>query len=202
VNEEIRERLAAVEGLVEPVEGEKLAELAAQVPRDRTIVEIGSHTGLSTLYLAEGSRSGEGAHVVAVDPFPEPRPKTPGIDDDPFGLGADGVLGRFLENLEGYRDIVTPLRSTSLEVARTWLAPIGLVFVDALHEYEDVRADVEAWGPYVSPGGWLALHDIWEDPERTRPSPTAAVVEQVIRPAGRLADEEIVWNLWVGRFLG
>lgn len=33
------------------------------------------------------------------------------------------------------------------------------VFIDAGHSYAAVKADIEAWAPKVSPGGWLGGHD-------------------------------------------
>jgi len=36
---------------------------------------------------------------------------------------------------------------------------IGMIFIDGSHEYELVKADMEAWRPKVVPGGIIALHD-------------------------------------------
>ena len=36
---------------------------------------------------------------------------------------------------------------------------LGLVFIDAAHDYESVTADLEAWLPTVKRGGWIGGHD-------------------------------------------
>lgn len=39
-------------------------------------------------------------------------------------------------------------------------APIRLVFVDAAHDYLNSRHDFLAWRELVSPGGFIAAHDV------------------------------------------
>lgn len=153
-----RERLANTRGLIGEAEGERLAEFAALVHPDRAIVEIGSHTGLSTMWIAAAAA----AHVFAVDPWADPRPPGPDHTDDPFELGTgDAVLAEFDHNLDrfGFRDRITPLRAPSAVVAALWVQPIGLLFIDAIHTYEGVRDDLRAWIPHVAPSGILAVHD-------------------------------------------
>lgn len=196
-------------GLCDPLEGEHLANLAATVPADQTIVEIGSHTGQSTLWLAAGSRHGFGAHIVAVDPWPDPGYA---LGDDPFDLGSgDAVLRRFFDNVRGttqlvpresYADLVTPLRLTSRAAAAGWVAPIGLLFLDALHDYKNVKADVELWSPFVPVGGWLALNDYYRDPKRTRLRGPGLIATKMLEPSGHWDECAVVWNTWVGRRIG
>ena len=37
--------------------------------------------------------------------------------------------------------------------------PIDFVFIDGDHSYDACRADIEAWTPFVKPGGVIAFHD-------------------------------------------
>jgi len=62
---------------------------------------------------------------------------------------------------EGY---YTPLKMTSLDAAKLYEdASLDFVFIDASHEYEDVKNDINAWLPKVKMGGVIAGHDYpWE----------------------------------------
>lgn len=37
---------------------------------------------------------------------------------------------------------------------------IDFLFIDAVHTYEGAKSDFESYGPWVSPGGIIALHDL------------------------------------------
>jgi hypothetical protein len=47
----------------------------------------------------------------------------------------------------------------AIEWAREWRLEAGLLFIDARHDYEAVRADFDAWAPLVASGGFIAFHD-------------------------------------------
>ena len=42
---------------------------------------------------------------------------------------------------------------------------LDFVFIDASHEYEDVKNDIVSWLPKIKHGGILAGHDYWSDPD-------------------------------------
>jgi hypothetical protein len=187
------------QGLTEPEEGRRLAALAATVPTDRAIVEIGSHTGLSSCWLAAGSRSGEQAQVFCIDPWGEPRANSM---DDPWGLGADGVLERFKSNISGttqdlenesYWDLVTPLRMTSIDAAWVWIKPVGLLFVDAIHEEGPVLEDWGSWRQHLAPGAWACFHDYGE----TYPGCRRAIEKIAVAEDWR--DISVTGTLWTAR---
>lgn len=179
-------------GLVSRDEGRTLRRLASDVPADQAIVELGSHTGLSTCWMAGGAQ----AHVFAVDPWGNPRP---GSEDDPLGYGTgDAVLEAFGLNIrhEGHADKVTPLRTTSTDLARIWAQPVGLLFIDAVHEYAHVKADVEAWAPHMARGSVIAFHDWTDDPEHPYEGVKRAIDEvgEDWKPLG------VVGSLWFARW--
>jgi hypothetical protein len=55
--------------------------------------------------------------------------------------------------------LTTILRTTSLEAAPHLPNDFDLIFIDANHEYAEVKKDILAYLPKVRPGGILAGHD-------------------------------------------
>ena len=49
-------------------------------------------------------------------------------------------------------------------VAARWHVAAGLVFIDGGHGEAPAWADYLGWAPHVAAGGWLAIHDVFEDP--------------------------------------
>ena len=41
---------------------------------------------------------------------------------------------------------------------------VALCFIDGGHGHEPAWADYRAWAPLVADGGWLCIHDVFEDP--------------------------------------
>jgi hypothetical protein len=181
-------------GLVQVDEGRRLAELAGRVPVEQAIVEVGSHTGLSTCWMAHAAQ----AHVTAIDPWADGRPNS---KDDPFELGSgQAVYERFAANLssEGLWSKVTPLRTLSTIAAQWWVQPVGLLFIDAVHELEPVKSDYLHWADRIAPGGWLAFHDYSDDPEHEYAG-VAQAIEAVVIPSGLWEEPIITLNLWTAR---
>jgi predicted O-methyltransferase YrrM len=60
-------------------------------------------------------------------------------------------------------------KPTTLDQVREILSEqmIDLLFIDADHSYEGVKADFEMYSPLVRPGGIVAFHDIANDPNPT-----------------------------------
>jgi hypothetical protein len=44
-------------------------------------------------------------------------------------------------------------------VAKCWTQSIGFLWIDGNHSYEAVKHDSEAFGAFLVPGGFVALHD-------------------------------------------
>jgi hypothetical protein len=85
----------------------------------------------------------------------------------------------FLTNLTkaGIQDTVVPLVTTSDKAAQRWREGVGLLWVDASHEYEDVKHDFLSWKQHLLPGAIVAFHDC----DKPRP---AQVVEEYLSHSG------------------
>jgi predicted O-methyltransferase YrrM len=105
------------------------------------IVELGSFVGLSTRFLADLAPA---ATIVAIDHWR-------GSEEhftDPKSIPVLPILYEtFLANCWDYRERLIPMRLSSCEglqaVAHYGLNP-DLIFIDASHAYEEVKADIEA----------------------------------------------------------
>ncbi len=135
--------LARVDGYLFPHEAAFLFELARSGPGDGAIVEIGSYRGRSTLCLAIGVKGHRATRIAAVDPH------------------VYRTEDHLRENLAhfGVGTIVQPIVTSSVAAAGAWTGPVRVVFVDGHHEQASVEADVDAWLPFLTPGGFLVLHD-------------------------------------------
>ena len=66
----------------------------------------------------------------------------------------------FLENTKNVNHIINPIRTTSLEASSLYRdRSLDFVFIDAAHDYENVKADIEAWYSKVKIGGYIGGHD-------------------------------------------
>lgn len=66
----------------------------------------------------------------------------------------------------------------SVEAARSMdHFSLNMAFLDADHSYEGVKADIEAWLPKVTPGGWIGGHDYANTDPRFNFGVTEAVDE-------------------------
>lgn len=162
-------RIRKIPGLTPESVALALADMAAQVPPDRAIVELGTYQGRTALFMAWGARQGLGAHVYAIDPWDLPGNR------EPYNQNRGGALGkhrkaftdpgtrnwaRYNVRANGYTNQVSLIRNFSVRAAEKWSAgPVGLLFVDGDHRYDAVRADVSAWAAHLAPDAVIAFDD-------------------------------------------
>lgn len=153
--QELKKITDKIDGGLGSVEAWQLYRFASSVPKDSSIVEIGSWKGKSTVCLALGSKSGNGARVYAVDPH------TGSPDHHAHGK-FENTLEIFNSNIAKavVRDIVTPIISTGEETANNWNKKVGLVFIDAQYHSEDLtRGLMNLWFNLLDVGGVILLHN-------------------------------------------
>ncbi len=126
-----------------------------ELPDDCAVVEVGSYLGRSTVLLASAVRDLRPCgRVVAIDPHEG----AVSVSGQPNAHGLS-TYDAFCRNLiaAGVRNVVREICQRSTDVL--WEQPIGLLFVDGLHDYDNVRADFGHFERWIVPGGFVAFHD-------------------------------------------
>src|SRR5690606_20084377 len=144
------DHLHDLEGWLWRREGARLAYLASRVPAGQVIVEIGSYRGKSTAYLAHGSKAGNNVEVHAVDLWDLGGQLA--ANNDVHGYDAVETFETFDAQLRraGVRSMVVAHKSDSVEAGLNWSGPpVGLLFIDGLHEREQIAREVDAWLPHM-----------------------------------------------------
>ncbi len=180
-----------IQGFMYQAELEWLADRAS---RHSVIVEIGSWRGRSTRAIADNAPG----IVYAVDTWKGTSSELENMEllrnHHPGWLREE-----FNRNMEGLRN-VTAVQMTSLEAA-TYLSNIrfDMIFIDADHSYEAVKADILAWRPLLSENDLLCGHDY----EKGFPGLVRAVRE--LLPEAHLANAEgkevgeMGFSIWTNR---
>lgn len=149
--------------------GAKILELL-DAHKPQICVEIGTWLGASAIPVALSIRRWRGT-VTCVDTWSGDIYQASG--------GPPWMLASCARNLHnaGVSAHVRVIAAPSLEAAQAWTGPIDYLYVDADHRYEAVLADLEAWVPFVRPGGLIVGDDYgnrsfpgvqraWDDFER------------------------------------
>lgn len=173
----IMQAMQSIDGFLYDDEADLLLAATARVLAmpgpPRAVVEIGSYYGKSTVVFGLAAKVlHPEAKVYAIDPH-----------QGELSVGDQTVSGQptfeqFQRNMAaaGLEQVVVPIRKRSTEVR--WNAPIGLLFVDGLHDYLSVSRDFAHFAPWVVPGGLVAFHDYGK---RDFPGVTTFVDEAVAR---------------------
>ena len=67
-------------------------------------------------------------------------------------------------HVAGLEDTLRPLWGGPTPLRGSGLHRLALVFIDGGHTEEAARLDYECWAPHVVQGGYLVIHDVFEDP--------------------------------------
>jgi predicted O-methyltransferase YrrM len=159
-NDELFIRLNGIRGYLTQAECAALHMLARNAYGD--ILEIGSYKGLSTAAMALAGQT-----VYAIDPF----------ETDQTEEYSDAIwhhnLDDFCENMRrvGVEHLARPIVGLSQDIAPKWNKPVNMLFIDGSHTYEGALHDFEAFWPWLTRKGIIAIHDVspdkhWEGPRR------------------------------------
>jgi cephalosporin hydroxylase len=144
-----------------PIFQELIDELKPQL-----IVEIGSWMGRSARHMARlGLEHHPQLEIVCVDTW---------LGSVEHWLGAEksllpGLYDQFRYNvvLHELQATITPFRIDSINAghwfSRSNIQP-DLIYIDAGHEYESIKQDLQVWAPILRSGGILFLDDAHYEP--------------------------------------
>lgn len=161
----------ATKGFMPEDEGLALHEAGLEGGRVAPLLEIGSYCGKSAVYL--GSAAAERETVLfTIDHHHGSEENQAGWEHHDEEV-VDARTGRmdtmpfFRRTIEdaGLEHAVVAIVGDSPTVGRFWQTPVGLLFIDGGHAEEVAMADYEGWAEFVAPGGVLAIHDVFENPD-------------------------------------
>lgn len=130
--------------------------MVATAKNGARFVEIGVWKGKSSAFMGvEIINSGKNIEFYAVDHFLG-SPELMADNDIVNGT----LLERTTKTLEPVKSVVQIYPYKSLDAAKMFAdESLDFVYVDGAHEYDDVKADIEAWLPKVKKGGIIAGDD-------------------------------------------
>ncbi len=161
----------SVKGFLDPDEGAALYQAASRRAPFGPCLEIGGYCGKSALYL--GTACAEANEILfSVDHHRGSEENQPGweyFDEEVWDAKAEAVdtLPFFRSTIRkaGLEGTVVPIIGRSIDIAARWQTPLSFLFIDGGHTMEHALNDYRGWTPYVMPGGTVAIHDVFPNPE-------------------------------------
>lgn len=146
-------------------------------------VEIGSWKGMSSAFMAvEIANSGKDIDFYCVDTWDG------SVEHKQYGMNTTNLYDTFLDNMEPVKKYYKGIRAKSLQAVKQFEDnSLDFVFIDASHEYQDVRDDILAWLPKVKQGGVLAGHD-YDNPDFPG---VKLAVDDIL--GGKISTQETCW---------
>ena len=119
-------------------------------------IEIGSWLGQSAAYMAtEIANSNKKIDFYCVDLWEnnEEYKNESVVIEDRF-------YQTFLNNIEPVKHFIKPIKSASLDAVNQFEDEyFDFIFIDAAHDYDNVKKDINAWFPKIRKNGIFAGHD-------------------------------------------
>lgn len=189
-------RVLEIEGWMEEDELEWLYKAGCHA---RTAIEVGCFMGRSTAAILAGQRD---SYQYPPVEFPAPILFAFDTFDGGGTVREEEVAGRgrgwlqriftnnmFDRGLLGFHSVdVTTMKNREFYISR---GEADMLFIDARHDYNSVRADIKNWSPLVRPGGIISGHDYHES--------WPGVIKAVNGAFGERVVENPVGGIWCVR---
>ncbi len=161
----------SIKGFLADDEGAALYTHALEVSKLGPCLEIGSYCGKSTVYLGHACQQNNSI-LYALDHHRGSEEHQLGEEYHDPDLYDSGI--ELMDSFRTFRttmrkanldDTVVPIVSSSAVASRHWATPLGMVFIDGGHSEEAAQTDYRSWSSFIKPGGILAIHDIFPNPD-------------------------------------
>lgn len=152
---------ASVDGFFNEDDFEFYRQVIAASPNHAHIVEVGSYKGRSSSFaVVEIIHSKKQITFDCVDTWQGSEEHQTGQQFEDADVVNNCLFEVFQKNMEPVKGHYRAVRLSSLDAAKTYADnSIDVVFIDAAHDYVNVRSDILAWIPKVKIGGIISGHD-------------------------------------------
>jgi len=184
--EKARNMMNKIQDGLSDVEGELLYSLAKNVPEDQVIVAIGRENADPAVWLAKGSTVGNMNRVYSIRPRSEV-PRDIEVDEG-------NTNAWFIDRLKSAKvdTIVITSYSDSEDTSRKWKDKVGLLLINALLEYEDIKQVFLNWERHLAPDARVIVRGF------DQPGP-ARIIKEYLGNLGDFTFEKCVGTLKVIR---
>jgi hypothetical protein len=155
-----------IDGWLTEKEANFLFTLVGMAPAEGVAVEIGAYMGRSSVVI------GSARKVFCVDDF--------FTGGENIGVQNEDFLDKWKRNVGDLHCF--PLVGSSTEIADKLSFRVAFLYIDGSHDYESVKADIDAWSKRLINGAIVAFHDIG------RASVLKAVNEWVVASNGNIKE--------------
>ncbi|MEE8056615.1 MAG: class I SAM-dependent methyltransferase [Pseudomonadales bacterium] len=188
-----------VKGFLTAAEAETLFNAALELSSRAPVLEIGSYCGKSTLYIGSACKKAGGV-LYALDHHRGSEEHQLGEDyhDSDLYDESVGLVDTFKEFRKNMRaadleDTVIPIVASSRLVSKGWATPLSMVFIDGGHSMDAAMTDYQSWASHIIPGGTLAIHDLFPNPDEGGQAPIT--IYRLALASGLFKEIEVVNTL-------
>lgn len=130
---------------------EGLLDLIKEIPNKGKMIEIGTFTGESTVIFGDHFKE-----VIGIDPMLEDYD-----DQDPTSrFNFNEVLHMFNERTKNHKNISLVQKTSDDAVNDFTDESFDFIYIDGIHQYENVLRDIKNYLPKVKKGGVIGGHDL------------------------------------------
>lgn len=129
---------------------EGLQDLISNIPNKGTMIEIGTFTGESTVIFGDHFEN-----VIGIDPMLQDYD----VQDPTSKFNFNEVLDMFVDRTKGYDNIQLITKTSDDAVNDFNDGVFDFVYIDGIHQYENVKQDILNYLPKIKKGGVIGGHD-------------------------------------------